>query len=443
MPLVALVGRPNVGKSTLFNRLIGEHRAVVHEQPGTTRDRLYGTAEWRNREFTVIDTGGIGLDTGEGDLLADVRLQAEEAMREADVIVWVVDASSGLTAADDEVAEQLRPSKKPVILTANKADNQRRQIDALAEFTPLGFDEPVLISALHGEGTGDLLDAILEWFPKKQSEQEEEEPAAVSIAIVGRPNVGKSSLVNKLIGARRSIVRDEPGTTRDAIDTPIVRDDQTILLIDTAGIRRRGRIQPGVEKFSVLRAVRAIERADVAVLLIDATEGLLAQDAHVAGYVDEAAKGLIVAVNKWDLVEKHPKAQDEYTTMLRRELKFADWAPVAYMSAKTGQRVDRVLTEALAIQAERTKRVPTPQLNDVIRRAVERHPLTERGRALKIYYTAQTGTSPPRFTCFCNQPKLVHFSYVRYLDNTLRANFGFRGTPIRLEFRARGGTPRS
>jgi GTP-binding protein len=441
MPIVALVGRPNVGKSTLFNRLIGEHRAVVHEQPGTTRDRLYGTAEWRNHEFTVIDTGGIGLDTGEGDLLADVRLQAEEAMREADVIVWVVDASSGLTAADDEVAEQLRPSRKPVILTANKADNQRRQLDAMAEFAPLGFGEPVLISALHGEGTGDLLDVILEWFPK--APVQEEEPPAVAIAIVGRPNVGKSSLVNRLVGVERLIVRDEPGTTRDAIDTPIVRDNKRILLIDTAGIRRRGRIQPGVEKFSVLRAVRAIERADVAVLLIDATEGVLAQDAHVAGYVDEAARGLIVAVNKWDLVEKHPKAQDEYTALLRRELKFADWAPVVYMSAKTGQRVDRVLTEALAIQSERTKRVPTPQLNDVIRRAVETHPLTERGRALKIYYTAQTGTSPPRFTCFCNQPKLVHFSYVRYLDNTLRSAFAFRGTPIRLEFRGRDVTSKS
>ncbi len=435
MPIVALVGRPNVGKSTIFNRLIGEHRAVVHEQPGTTRDRLYGTAEWRTREFTVIDTGGIGLDTGEGDLLADVRLQAEEAMREADVIVWVVDASSGLTAADDVVAEQLRPSRKPVILTANKADNQRRQLDAIAEFGPLGFGEPELISALHGEGTGDLLDAILEWFPK--APVQEEVPAAVSIAIVGRPNVGKSSLLNRLVGEQRSIVRDEPGTTRDAIDTPIVRDGQTILLIDTAGIRRRGRIQPGVEKFSVLRAVRAIERSDVAVLLIDATEGVLAQDAHVAGYVDEASRGLIVAVNKWDLVEKHPKAQDEYTTVLRRELKFADWAPVVYISARTGQRVDRVLTEALAIQAERTKRVSTSQLNDVIRRAVETHPQTDHGRALKIYYTAQTGMSPPRFTCFCNQPKLIHFSYVRYLDNTLRAAFGFRGTPIRLEFRGR------
>jgi GTP-binding protein len=435
MPIVALVGRPNVGKSTLFNRLIGEHRAVVHDQPGTTRDRLYGTAEWRAREFTVIDTGGIGLDTGEGDLLDDVRMQADEAMREADVIVWVVDASTGLTAADQEVADELRMSRKPVILVANKADNQRRQLDAVAEFAPLGFGEPIQVSALHGEGTGDLLDAIVEWFPR--TAEEPETSLAVSIAIVGRPNVGKSSLVNKLIGTPRSIVRDEPGTTRDAIDTAITREGQTILLIDTAGIRRRGRIQPGVEKFSVLRAVRGIERADVAVLLIDATEGLLAQDAHVAGYVDEAAKGLIVAVNKWDLVEKDPKTQQEYTLALRRELKFADWAPVVYISAKTGQRVERVLETALAIQEQRAMRVPTAQLNDVIRKAVDAHPQTERGRALKIYYSAQTGTAPPRFTLFCNTPKLVHFSYVRYLENTLRANFGFAGTPMRLEFRGR------
>jgi GTP-binding protein len=280
-----------------------------------------------------------------------------------------------------------------------------------------------------------LLDAILEWFPK--APPQEENPPAVSIAIVGRPNVGKSSLVNKLVGVHRSIVRDEPGTTRDAIDTPITRDGQTLMLIDTAGIRRRGRIQPGVEKFSVLRAVRAIERADVAVLLIDATEGVLAQDAHVAGYVDEAARGLIIGVNKWDLAEKHPKAQQEYTVALRRELKFADWAPVVYLSAKTGQRVDRVVQEALAIQAERTRRVPTSQLNELIRKAVDAHPLTERGRAFKIYYTAQTGTSPPRFTFFCNNPKMIHFSYTRYLENTLRGEFSFHGTPVRLEFRGR------
>ena len=436
MPVVAIVGRPNVGKSTLFNRLIGEHRAVVHEEPGTTRDRLYGMVEWRDRTFAVIDTGGIGLEFGEGDLLDDVRLQAEEAMHQADIIVWVVDASTGLTAADEELADRLRRARhKPVLLVANKTENIRRQQSAIAEFSGLGFDEPILVSALHGEGTGDLLDAVVQWFPKGE---EAETPPAVSIAIVGRPNVGKSSLLNALAGAPRTIVRDEAGTTRDAIDTRIVRDGQDILLIDTAGIRRRGKITPGVEKFSVLRAVRAIERADVAVLLIDATEGVLAQDTHVAGYVEEAAKGLIIAINKWDLVEKNARSQIEYTQAVRRELKFADWAPVLFISAKTRQRVGRVIETALHVQAERTKRVPTPQLNDVIRHAVQAHPLTERGRSLKIYYTAQTGIAPPTFSCFTNDPRLVHFSYVRYLDNTLRAQFGFEGTPIRIHFRARG-----
>jgi GTP-binding protein len=432
--LVALVGRPNVGKSTLFNRLIGEYRAVVHDQPGTTRDRLYGSVEWRGRTFALVDTGGIGLETGQGDLLADVRAQAEEAMREADVIVLVVDAAIGLTAADEAMAEHLRRSSKPLILAANKTESVKRQYDA-TEFYALGMGDPLPISALHGDGTGDLLDAIVEWFPKTRDE--EEERPAVSMAIVGRPNVGKSSLLNTLVGSRRSIVRDEAGTTRDAIDTEIQREGQRILLIDTAGIRRRGRVAPGVEKFSVLRAVRAIERADVAVLLIDATEGVLAQDTHVAGFVDEAARGLIIAVNKWDLVEKRPKTQQEYTATIRRELKFADWAPVLFISAKTGQRVTRLIDKALEVQQQRTRRVPTPQLNDLIRRAVQNHPLSERGRTLKIYYTAQTDVSPPTFTCFCNDPKLVHFSYVRYLDNTLRNAYEFEGTPIRIHFRGR------
>jgi GTPase len=435
MAVVALVGRPNVGKSTLFNRLIGEHRAVVHEQPGTTRDRLYGAVEWRDRTFTIVDTGGIGLDTGEG-LLADIRLQADEAMREADVIVWVLDAAAGATASDQDLAELLRRSSKPVIVVANKAENLKRQQDA-AEFFTLGMGEPIVISALHGEGTGDLLDAIVEWFPKTKPEEDGPGPA-VSLAIVGRPNVGKSSLLNKLTGTQRSIVRDEAGTTRDAIDTLVSwGEDRQVLLIDTAGIRRRGRVAPGVEKFSVLRAVRAIERADVAVLLIDATEGVLAQDTHVAGYVDEAARGLIVAVNKWDLVEKTSKTHDEYALIVRRELKFADWAPVVFISAKTGQRAQRVVDLALEIQAERTKRVPTPQLNDLIRHAVQAHPLSERGRTLKIYYTAQTGVAPPTFTMFCNDPRLVHFSYTRYLENTLRNAVQFTGTPIRIHYRGR------
>jgi GTPase len=435
MPVVALVGRPNVGKSTLFNRLIGEHRAVVHEQPGTTRDRLYGTVEWRGREFTVVDTGGIGLDTGEGDLMADVRLQAQEAMREADVIVFVTDAQSGLTAADDEVSHLLRRTRKPLIVAANKAENRRRQLDA-AEFYTLGLGEPIVVSALHGEGTGDLLDAVVESLPRTP-EPDGQEDVAVSIAIVGRPNVGKSSLLNALVGRERSIVRHEAGTTRDAIDTFLTFQGETIMLIDTAGIRRRGKIVPGVEKFSVLRAVRAIERADVAILVLDAVEGIRAQDTHVAGYVDEAAKGLVVAVNKWDLVEKHGRVQEEYTAAVRRDLKFADWAPLLFVSAKTRQRVQRVIEVAGAVQAERTKRVPTPRLNEVIRAAAQAHPLSERGRTFKIYYVAQTGTAPPTFTCFCNDPRLVHFSYVRYLENTLRGEFGFLGTPLRLQFRGR------
>ena len=436
MPIVALVGRPNVGKSTLFNRLIGERRAVVHDVPGTTRDRLYGTAEWRGREFTVVDTGGIGLDTGDGDLLADVRMQAEEAMREADVIVFVTDAAVGLTAADEEVADWLRRSRKALVVVANKAETQGRQQNA-TELYRFGLGEPIAISALHGEGTGDLLDEIVAWFPK--STEVEEDTAAVSIAIVGRPNVGKSSLLNALVGEERSIVRDEAGTTRDAIDTVIKEHGETIRLIDTAGIRRRGRIGQGVEKFSVLRAVRAIERADVAVLLVDAAEGVRAQDTHVAGFVEEAAKGLIVAVNKWDVVEKTPHVQEEYMALVRRELKFADWAPVMFISAKTRQRIHRVVDTARAIQAERAKRVPTPKLNDLIRGAVSAHPLSERGRALKIYYSAQTGVEPPTFTFFCNDPRLVHFSYVRYLENTLRGAFAFTGTPIRLQFRGREG----
>ncbi|MBI2756420.1 MAG: ribosome biogenesis GTPase Der [Chloroflexi bacterium] len=437
MPIVALVGRPNVGKSTLFNRLIGEHRAVVHDVPGTTRDRQYGQCEWRAREFTVVDTGGIGLDTGEG-LLADVRMQAQEAISEADVIVFVLDAASGITASDEDVADLLRRTDKPTLVAANKAENQRRQMDA-TEFYALGMGEPITVSALHGEGTGDLLDAIVEWFPKTR--EAEDDNVAVSIAIVGRPNVGKSSLLNALVGSERSIVRDEAGTTRDAIDTVIRYHEQSIRLIDTAGIRRRGRVAPGVEKFSVLRAVRAMERADVAVLVIDGAEGVLAQDTHVASFADEAAKGMVVAVNKWDLVEKEPHIQEEYTAHVRASLKFAGWAPIVFISALTRQRINKIIELGLEVKAERTKRVPTSKLNEVIRGAVQAHPLNDRGKSLKIYYTAQTGHEPPRFTCFCNDPKLVHFSYVRYLENNLREAFQFKGTPIRIEFRGRDGAP--
>ena len=445
-PVVAIVGRPNVGKSTLFNKLIGEQRAVMHDVPGTTRDRLYGTTDWGGREMTVVDTGGIGVETevltGPGDParwgslpLSHILAQAQEAMDEADVILFLVDSLNGLSGADQDVAELLRRSKKPIVLGANKAEGKRGTENAVEMFE-LGLGEPILFSAIHGTGTGDLLDAIVDQLPPAAT-GEEVEPD-LSVAIVGRPNVGKSSLLNRLLGKERAIVSPVPGTTRDAIDTELRFDGQRVLLIDTAGIRRRGRVEQGVEKFSVLRAVRAIERAEVAVLVIDAVEGVTAQDTHVAGYVQEARKGLIVAVNKWDLVEKDSKTAQEYTARIRRELIFVDWAPIIFISALTGQRARRVLELARAVQAERDKRIPTPKLIELVREAIARHPHTERGRQLKVYYATQAATRPPTFVFFVNDPKLLHFSYQRYLENQLRAAFGFEGTGIRLVFRGRG-----
>jgi GTP-binding protein len=418
----------------------------MDDVPGTTRDRLYGTAEWRGREFTVIDTGGIGVeaepsgrpsDAGRwGTLpLADILAQAQEAMDEADLILFVVDAAAGPLAADAEVADLLRRSRKPVVVGANKADGRRQGLNSV-EFFELGLDEPIPFSALHGTGTGDLLDEVVDRLPPAEAAAEDD--ADLSIAIVGRPNVGKSSLLNALLGKERAIVSPVPGTTRDAIDTELRFEGQRVLLIDTAGIRRRGRVEQGVEKFSVLRAVRAIERAEVAVLVIDAVEGVTAQDTHVAGYVQEARKGLIVAVNKWDLVEKDSKTAQEYTARIRRELIFVDWAPIIFISALTGQRARRVLELARAVQAERDKRIPTPKLIELVREAIARHPHAERGRQLKVYYATQAATRPPTFVFFVNDPKLLHFSYQRYLENQLRAAFGFEGTGLRLVFRGRG-----
>ncbi len=441
-PVVAIVGRPNVGKSTLFNRLIGERRAVMHDVPGTTRDRLYGMADWGGREFTVIDTGGIGLDTDAtaggrqtAPLQADVLAQAQEAMDEADVIVLVVDAASGPSAADMEVADLLRRSRRPIVVAANKAEGRRADLGSV-EFFELGLGEPIPFSALHGTGTGDLLDELVARLPPAGEAPAEE--TDLSIAIVGRPNVGKSSLVNRLIGRERSIVSAVPGTTRDAVDTEIRYQGLRVLLIDTAGIRRRGRIERGVEKFSVLRAVRAIERAEIAVLVIDAVDGVTAQDTHVAGYVEAAHKGLIIAVNKWDLIDKDDHTVPEFTARVRRDLSFVDWAPVLYLSALTGQRVRRVLELAREVQAERDKHVATPRLIELVRDAVARHPHTERGRQLKIYYATQAEIRPPTFVFFVNDPKLLHFSYQRYLENQLRRAFGFEGTAIKLVFRGRG-----
>jgi GTPase len=444
-PVVAIVGRPNVGKSTLFNKLIGEQRAVMHDVPGTTRDRLYGTTDWGGREMTVVDTGGIGVETelltGPGDParwgslpLSHIMAQAQEAMEEADIIVFLVDALNGLSGADLDVANLLRRSKKPIILGANKAEGKRGAQNSI-EMYELGLGDPIPFSAIHGTGTGELLDAVVEHLPP-MPDVEEEEPD-LSVALVGRPNVGKSSILNRLLGKERAIVSSIPGTTRDALDTEMRWQGKRVRLIDTAGIRRRGRIEQGVEKFSVLRAVRAIERAEVAVLVLDATGGVTAQDTHIAGYVQEARKGLVIAVNKWDVLEKDNNTALDFTTMIRRDLNFVDWAPIVFMSALTGQRAPRLLDMAYAAQQERDKRITTPKLIEMVREAVQRHPRSEAGRLLKVYYATQADVRPPTFVFFVNDPKLVHFTYQRYLENQIRANFGFNGTAIRLVFRGR------
>ena len=431
--IVALVGRPNVGKSTLFNRLIRQQLAVVHETPGTTRDRLYGTVDWRGTSFTVVDTGGIGLEES-GELQQSIIEQAEAAMREADVIVFLTDARSGPIASDVEIAHRLRRSETPVILAVNKADNAKDRLRA-TDFYELGLGEPLTLSALQGTGTGDLLDRIVDLLPPGAEEAEDDEQ--VGVAIVGRPNVGKSSLLNALTGEDRAIVSAIPGTTRDAIDSSIDHHGQPLLLIDTAGIRRRGRVERGIETYSVLRAMRAIERSDVAVLVLDADAGILAQDTHVAGYIQDAVKGCVIAVNKWDLVPRSPDAGARYTAQVRRDLPFLSYAPIVFISAQTGLNVGRLLDHVVAAAEERRKRITTAQVNEFFRSAVSSHPLSEKGKQLKVLYATQASTNPPTFVLFVNDPAMVHFSYRRYLENQLRRQFGFEGTGIKLIFRGR------
>jgi GTPase len=431
--IVALVGRPNVGKSTLFNRLIRQQLAVVHETPGTTRDRLYGTVEWGNASFTVVDTGGIGLEES-GELQQSILDQAEAAMREADVIVFLVDAKSGPIASDVEIANRLRRSETPVFLAANKADSAGDRLRA-TDFYELGLGEPVTLSALGGTGTGDLLDRIVELLPPPEEEGEEDE--RVGVAIVGRPNVGKSSLLNALTGEERAIVSAIPGTTRDAVDSLIDHKGQPLLLVDTAGIRRRGRVARGIETYSVMRAMRAIERADVAVLVMDADAGILAQDTHVAGYIQDAVKGCVIAVNKWDLVPRSQDAGAHYTAMVRHDLPFLAYAPIVFISAQSGLNVGRLLDQVLEVAEERRRRIPTAQVNEFFRIASTSHPLSERGKQLKVLYATQASTNPPTFVAFVNDPTMVHFSYRRYLENQLRRQFGFEGTGIKLVFRGR------
>jgi GTP-binding protein len=438
-PIVAIVGRPNVGKSSLFNRLVGERRAIVEDMPGTTRDRVYGTTDWGGVEFTVVDTAGLlGEDEAAvgsmAEILKHTREQVQSAIDEADVILFLVDVKIGPSGGDLEFADMLRRTDKPTILVVNKADSLSRREDAV-EFYNLGLGDPYPISAYHGSGTGDLLDRIVESLPESEEEPDTEGPR---IAIAGRPNVGKSRLLNAILGQERSIVSDVPGTTRDSIDTQIEWEGETVTLIDTAGIRRRGRIDPGVERFSVLRSMRSIERSDVVLLLIDATEGFTAQDLHIAGFIDEQKKGCVVVINKWDLIEKGSTTMEEYRKAAKEALDFMPYAPVVFTSAKLGQRIHQVMELALQVIDERDRRVPTAKLNQVLKDAVQKHPPPSRpGKWMKFYYVTQADTSPPTFVFFCNDPVNIHFSYRRYLENEIRAEFGFEGTPIRLSFRAR------
>jgi len=481
LPVVAVVGRPNVGKSTLFNRIVGQRQAIVEDRARTTRDRLYGVAEWNGRRYVVVDTGGMEIEPGDA-IEERVQDQARLAIEEADVIVFVVDAAVGQTPADQEVAETLRRAETPVIMAINKADNERLELQG-HEFLQLGWDDWYAVSALHGRGTGDLLDGIIESLPEESFEElerkrrevaaeelaesieegilpglddaagedpegfgrveiieSEGEAPAPRVAIVGRPNVGKSSLLNQLLGEDRAIVSDVPGTTRDAIDTSLEWQGQPLRLIDTAGLRRRGKVAqgPAAERYSALRALKALGRADVCILVLDAQDGLTAQDAHVAGYVVDEGVGLVVAINKWDLVEKDDKTFEEYVERIRQQAPFLHFAPVVAISARTGQRAARVLDEALVIAAERRRRVPTARLNKILSDAVTRHqPPAVKGRRPRFYYATQAAIEPPTFVLFAADAKSVHFSYRRFLENRIRDAFDFEGTPLRLVFRER------
>ncbi len=435
-PVVAIVGRPNVGKSTLFNHLIGKRKAIVEDVPGVTRDRLYDNTDWAGREFIIIDTGGIRFE--EGDIFArEVKLQAELAIEEADVIVFVLDARQGLSPEDEQVADLLRRSGKPVVLAANKVENFDRQLDYY-EFYKLGLGDPIPVSAMHGLNTNDLLDRVIaEFAPPKEYEEKDN---AIKIAIIGRPNVGKSSLVNAFLGEQRVIVSDIPGTTRDAIDTPFRYNNTDYILIDTAGIRKKSRIKEATEKYSVIRALKSIERADVVLIMLDATEEVSEQDQRIAGYAHEAGKANIIVVNKWDLVEKDGRTMNKFDKDIREDLKFLAYAPIMYVSALTKKRIFKVLELVDFVAEQHNRRINTAELNRVVNEAMMLNPLPGGGgKKVKIYYATQVRTAPPTFVFFANQPDNVHFSYLRYLENVLRQNFGFEGSPIRLLVRQKTG----
>jgi len=432
-PVVAIVGRQNVGKSTLFNRLAGRPIAIVDDFPGTTRDRILANVSYPGGEFILVDTGGLELNP-DSAMAREVNEQVATAIKEADVIIMLLDCRDGVISTDLEIADSLRKTGNPVILAANKADNAKSEI-MVAEFYQLGLGEPMAISAYHGRGIADLLDRIIRLLPTPSPI--EPEPEAIKVAIVGRPNVGKSTLLNTILGSARAIVDDTPGTTRDAIDTLVDLDGASVLLIDTGGIRRRGRIEGGVERYSVIRALRAIDRADIALLVLDATELVTAQDMHIAGYIRQAYKGIMLLVNKWDRIEGGSTA--DFSRYVKGCFKFVDYAPLLHTSARLGWGVDKIMPQLLGIYQERLKRLPTAVVNSIIQRAVAAHSLPRKGNLqLKVLYVTQAEVNPPTFVFFVNDPHLIHFSYQRYLENRLRQSFGFMGTPIRFVFKARG-----
>lgn len=435
-PLVAIVGRPNVGKSMLFNKLCGQRLSIVEDTPGVTRDRIYAECEWRNWVFDIVDTGGIEPGT-DSEILAFMRRQAEIAIQNADVIVFVCDIKTGLTASDQDVAGILLRSGKPVVLAVNKMDQVGHTNPDIYEFYNLGLGDPVAVSAVHGHGTGDLLDACMEHFPPRC--EVEEAPDVIKVALIGKPNVGKSSLVNKILGQERVIVSDVAGTTRDAIDSYFENSKGKYVFIDTAGMRKKSKVDDSIERFSVIRATMAVERADVCLIMVDANEGVTEQDTKVAGMAHEAGKACIIVVNKWDVVEKDGKTMDKMRLDIQEDLSYMSYAPVLFISALTGQRVERLFELINYVANQASMRITTGMLNNVLGDATARvQPPTDKGRRLKIYYMTQVGIRPPHFVCFCNEAELFHFSYQRYLENQIRNTFGLEGTPIRLTIRQKG-----
>ena len=435
-PLVAIVGRPNVGKSMLFNRLVGQRLSIVEDTPGVTRDRLYAECEWCGRKFDIVDTGGIEPTT-DSEILLFMREQAQIAINAADVIVLVTDIRTGVTAADKDVANMLLRSRKPVVLAVNKADSTGAEDPALYEFYSLGLGDPIAVSAIHGHGTGDLLDECVRYFP--EAEDEDEEPDYVKVAVIGKPNVGKSSLINRILGEKRLIVSNVAGTTRDAVDTLFENETGKFMFIDTAGIRRKSKVDERIEKFSVMRAQLAIERADVCLIMIDARDGVTEQDTKIAGLAHEAGKASIIVVNKWDLVDKETGTMEKMRKDIMRDLSFMSYAPIVFISAMTGQRTDRLFELINFANDQSHMRITTGMLNNVLADAQARvQPPTDKGRRLKIYYMTQTGICPPNFVIFCNSRELFHFSYQRYIENQIRAVFGLEGTPIRIVIRQKG-----